>query len=683
MYQWGDVMDTNRMTNRLIHEKSPYLLQHAHNPVDWFPWGEEAFAKAKAENKPVFLSIGYSTCHWCHVMAHESFEDAEVAHVLNRDFVAIKVDKEERPDVDAVYMRVCQALTGSGGWPMTILMTPEQRPFYAGTYFPKEPRYHMPGLLDLLAAIAQQWQDNKEQLLQSSDRITAAMQEKAGEKVERLTRDTIFAAESQFSQSFDRVFGGFGSQPKFPTPHNIMFLLRYHVLENDAHALEMVEKTLQQMYRGGIFDHVGFGFSRYSTDEKWLIPHFEKMLYDNALLTIAYLETYQITGNDFYKMVATKIIHYIFREMQDSTGGFYSAQDADSDGEEGKYYAFTPDEMIALLGESDGNAFNDYFNITAKGNFEGKSIPNLIGNENFEVPDKRVEQLAEKVYAYRLTRTVLHKDDKILTSWNALMIVALCKAYQILGGSEYLCAAKKGMHFILTSLTDGQGGLRVRYRDGEASGTGNLDDYAFTIWALLSLYDAVFDADYLQQALAFQQKMQNNFWDEQNGGFYLVDSNAEQLISRPKETYDGAIPSGNSVAAYCMMKLSKLTGDLQLQEAAYTQLQLMSGAAEQYPSGYSFALCALMLSLYPAREIVCVTKNEADLIQLKALINKRFLPNTVVLVKDQKNAEHVQRLAPFTKEYGFQDDKSTYYVCENNACSPPINDLSELEKGLS
>jgi uncharacterized protein YyaL (SSP411 family) len=676
------MLNGDSIPNQLINEKSPYLLQHAHNPVNWFPWGKEAFDKAKAEDKPVFLSIGYSTCHWCHVMAHESFEDAEVAQLLNRDFIAIKVDKEERPDVDAVYMRVCQALTGSGGWPLTILMTPEQRPFYAGTYFPKRSRYHMPGLLDLLAAITEQWQNNKAELLRSGDRITAAMQEQSGEKAEKLTKDIVDTALAQFSQSFDSRFGGFGSQPKFPTPHNLLFLLQYHRVENDTHALEMVEKTLGQMYRGGIFDHIGFGFSRYSTDAKWLIPHFEKMLYDNALLSIAYLEAYEITGSDFYKMVAVKIIHYVFREMVDGTGGFHCAQDADSDGEEGKYYALTPVEIVALLGKVDGNSFNAYFNITDKGNFEGKSIPNLIENEDYAAVNQRMEQLAERVYAYRLTRTTLHKDDKILTSWNALMIVALCKAHRILGDGAYLVAAEKAMRFILTVLTDGQGGLRVRYRDGEASGAGNLDDYSFVILALLNLYDSTFHADYLRQALALHQKMMTHFWDEENGGFYLIAGNAEQLISRPKESYDGAIPSGNSVAAYCLMKLSKLTGDSKLGETAYKQLQFMAGAAEQYPAGYSFALLALMLELYPARELVCVVKDEADLTRLKEVLYKHYLPNTAVLVKDTQNAEQIESAAPFTKEYNLKDDRSTYYVCENNACSPPIHDLAELEKRL-
>jgi uncharacterized protein len=676
--------DKNRTPNQLINEKSPYLLQHAHNPVDWYPWGEEAFQKAKNEDKPVFLSIGYSTCHWCHVMAHESFEDAEVAEALNQNFVAIKVDKEERPDVDAVYMAVCQTLTGSGGWPLTILMTAEQKPFYAGTYLPKHSRYSMPGLLDLLAAAAEQWRGSREQLLKSGEKIMKAIQSQPGEKGNtELTKESIFAAQSLFAQSFDGKYGGFGTSPKFPTPHNLLFLLRYHQLEEDNRALVMVEKTLRQMNQGGIFDHIGFGFSRYSTDEKWLIPHFEKMLYDNALLAVAYLETYQVTGTDFYKTVAASILSYVQREMTDGGGGFYCAQDADSDGAEGKYYVFTPDELISLLGKEDGAYFNSYFHITEKGNFEGKNIPNRIGSPDSDRPDERIQAMLPKVYAYRLTRTALHKDDKILTSWNALMIVAFAKAYRILGEESCLTAARGAIGFLLKNLTDGQDGLRVRYRDGQTSGAGGLDDYAFTVWALLELYDATFDADYLEQAVRFNRKMIEDFWDEGNGGFYLTAKNAEHLIYRPKETYDGAVPSGNSVAGYCMMKLVKLTGNVGLEETANRQLEFLAAEAERYPAGYSFALMALMLALYPGREIIAVLKDSEDRERFKALLRKKFLPNTAVLVLDAKNINRLQKIAEFTKDYKLKGGRSTFYVCQNNACSPPMNDFAELEKSIS
>ena len=617
-------------------------------------------------------------------MAHESFEDEEVAAALNRDFIAVKVDKEERPDVDAVYMTVCQALTGSGGWPLTILMTPEQKPFFAGTYFPKYSRYSMTGLLDLLASAVNQWRDHRDQILLSGDKITRAVQVGSGNGGDAEPEKGIMAAAfSLFSQSFDGKYGGFGSSPKFPTPHNLMFLLRYFKQENDVRALAMVEKTLQQMYRGGIFDHVGFGFSRYSTDEKWLVPHFEKMLYDNALLTITYLEMYQITGTEFYKMVAIKILKYVQREMTGGDGAFYSAQDADSDGVEGKYYVLSPDELVHVLGEADGRCFNEHFHITPEGNFEGKNIPNLIANPKFDRTDERIETLISKVYGYRLTRTKLHKDDKILTAWNALMIVALAKAYQILGNGNYLDAAKKAMRFLLENLSDGQGNLHVRCRDGEISGTGNLDDYAFTVWALLELYHTDYNADYLEQALEFGQKLLSDFWDEENGGFYLTAKTAEHLIYRPKETYDGAIPSGNSVAGYCLTRLAAFTGTQQLEEAALHQLRFLSGAAQSYPAGYSFSLMAQMFAVYPGKELVAVMKDDADLLGLQQMLQKKFLPNLTVLVITPQNEAKIHQLAQFTKNYGLKNGKSTYYVCENRACSAPFNELAALEKSLS
>nr|WP_319488831.1 thioredoxin domain-containing protein [uncultured Caproiciproducens sp.] len=676
-------MNKNRIPNQLVGEKSPYLLQHAYNPVNWYPWGKEAFAKAKSEDKPIFLSIGYSTCHWCHVMERESFEDDEVADELNRHFIAVKVDKEERPDVDAVYMTVCQALTGTGGWPLTVLMTPDQHPFYAGTYFPKNSRYSMPGLMDLLASAAQQWEKNRNELFKSGERIAQALKGQTAKKAVTLTKDSIFSGRAWFEQNFDRHYGGFGASPKFPSPHNLLFLLRYSILEHDAFALEMVEKTLRQMYRGGIFDHVGFGFSRYSTDEKWLVPHFEKMLYDNAMLLIAYLEAFQITETGLYRTVAVKMMDYILREMTDKNGGFYCAQDADSDGEEGKYYVFTPDEITTLLGEADGQAVIDYFGMTHQGNFEGANILNLITNKDYELLDERMERLLPKVYEYRLTRTKLHKDDKILTSWNALMITAFADAYRILEDSRYLATAEKAMRFIKNNLTDGKGGLFVRYRDEEAAGTGGLDDYAFTVWALLNLYDATCNADYLQRASELNQIMLNRFYDGENGGFYLSASDAESLIYRPKETYDGAIPSGNSVAAFCLSKLAALTGNPALQETADWQLKFMAGVAQEYQAGHSFALIAMMNALYPTREIVCVVKDDADFERVRSLFHKKFMPNTTVLVKSAENAGQIEKIAEFTKEYQLKDGRSAYYICENNACSPPIFDLEELDEKLS
>ncbi len=675
-------MNINRTANKLIHEKSPYLLQHAHNPVNWFPWGEEAFRKAKEENKLVFLSIGYSTCHWCHVMAHESFEDEEVANALNRSYVAIKVDKEERPDIDSVYMGVCQMLTGQGGWPLTVILTPDKKPVFAGTYFPKHSRYRMPGILDILSAVADQWQNNPSELLVSADEITALLQQEEKSSEKGLSKDILHETFQTFSQTFDEQYGGFGSSPKFPTPHHLLFLLRYAYFEKNDRALEMAEKTLRQMYRGGIFDHIGFGFSRYSTDEKWLVPHFEKMLYDNALLTIAYLEAFQITHEELYKTVAVKTMDYVLRELTDENGGFYCAQDADSEGVEGKYYVFTPDEIRSCLGETDGNYFNEYFGITERGNFEGKSIPNLLDHPQFDIPDEKIEELSKQIFSYRTERTSLHKDDKILTSWNALMIAAFSKAYRILGDDRYLQAAERAVDFLESKLTAEDGHLFVRYRDGESSGNGHVDDYAFTVWALLELNQATFNCDYLTKALRLHTILMDDFFDDQNGGFYLYGKNSESLIARPKELYDGAIPSGNSVAAYAMLQLAKLTGNPGLEESAEKQLHCLASNVQDYPAGYSFAMMTFMLALYPSREVVCVAENPSDLKAMQGVFQKCFVPNTSVLVKDGQNKQKLGEIAEFTKDYSSKEEQTTYYICENNACSPPFHGISELEKRI-
>lgn len=598
--------ENHRKTNRLTHEKSPYLLQHAYNPVDWYPWGEEAFNKAKTEDKPVFLSIGYSTCHWCHVMAHESFEDQEVADALNRDFVSIKVDKEERPDIDSVYMSVCQGLTGSGGWPLTIIMSPDQKPFFAGTYYPKTKRYQVPGLLDILSAVTKEWNGNRAALLKTGDKIVSALADQqkkssitGGNGLESLSRELIHQTKEMLYQNYDSKFGGFGRSPKFPTPHNLMFLMRYYQFEKDERALEIAEKTLQQMYRGGIFDHIGYGFSRYSTDNKWLVPHFEKMLYDNALLAIAYLEAYELTGKELYQSVAIKTLSYVKREMTDVQGGFYSAQDADSEGEEGKYYVFSMEEIFSTLGERDGELFGEFYDITESGNFEGKNIPNLLKTQEYETVPYSIRALIPAIYDYRLKRARLHKDDKLLTSWNALMIVAYAKAYKALADEKYLQVAERAATFLQESLTKEDDRLFVSCREGVSSGVGNLDDYAFYIWALLELYEATMDISYLDRARKMGELMQDGFWDQDGTGYFLTDKTAEKLIYRPKETYDGAIPSGNSVAGYVLIKLKKLTGMKEYQERGAHQLKFLSESAKAYPAGSCFAMMALMMELYP------------------------------------------------------------------------------------
>jgi uncharacterized protein YyaL (SSP411 family) len=615
-------------------------------------------------------------------MAHECFEDEEVAQFLNRNFISIKVDREERPDIDSVYMKVCQAFTGQGGWPLTIVMTPQQKPFFAGTYFPKKSRYNLPGVLDILKVLINKWNKDRQAVLDAGDEIIEILNKPQMTEVHsELNFDIINNAFSFFKQSFDMKYGGFGNTPKFPMPHNLMFLLRYFHIKHENAALDMAEHTLQQMYKGGIFDHIGGGFSRYSTDEKWLVPHFEKMLYDNALLTMAYAEAYQITRKDIYKQTAVKNMDYILREMTDSEGGFYSAQDADSEGTEGKYYVFKPDEIIDLLGKEDGEYFNKHFDITKKGNFEGMSIPNLIDNKNLEQNDK-LGSLIDKVYAYRLSRTVLHKDDKILTSWNGLMIAAFAKAYRAFGDEKYYNAAKKTIDFIEAKLKDDSGRLYVRYRDGQRSNLGHLDDYTFYIWALLEMYDTAFETEYLEMAVSLNDKLLKGFFDEENGGCYLYSNEGEMLISRPKETYDGAVPSGNSVCAYNFVRLSKLTGRTDLADALYKQLQFINREAKQYPAGFTMYLMALIAQLQPSKELICVIKNSEAIENIKKLLNEKFSINISTLVKTEQNSEKLSSIAEFTKDYTIKNDMDTFYICQNYLCKQPFNNIEILKKEI-
>ncbi|MCI8795933.1 MAG: thioredoxin domain-containing protein [Dorea sp.] len=582
------------MSNRLKNEKSPYLIQHKDNPVDWYPWCEEAFRKAEAQNKPVFLSIGYSTCHWCHVMAHESFEDGEVAEILNQGYVSIKVDREERPDIDAVYMSVCQAVTGQGGWPLTIIMTPEQKPFFAGTYFPKEQYYGRPGLKDILKKVLALWRDRREDLIRDGEEITAAINrtsttQKDSPDNQLSEKELLQKAYHIFREQFDPVWGGFGGAPKFPSPHNLLFLMRYAGEEGENDALRMAEKTLDAMMNGGIHDHIGGGFSRYSTDEKWLVPHFEKMLYDNALLILAYLEAYRITGKDKYEDMVRHTADYILRELTDSQGGFYCGQDADSEGVEGKYYVFTPEEVTAVLGEAEGREFCSRYGITKTGNFEGKSIPNRIG-KHWESGG----QAEKKLYEYRLKRTSLHKDDKILLSWNAWTILALARAGAVLREERYLKAARKAQEFIEGHMTDAQGRLCLRYRDGEAAYRGLLKDYAVYALALLELYQIDLRKVYLTEAIRRAGQMRQFFEDGEEGGYYIYASDAAPLIARPKEMHDGAIPSGNSAAVMALGKLAALTGEKSWREAYGRQVRYCAREIQEYPAGCSFALIAMI-----------------------------------------------------------------------------------------
>ncbi len=586
-------------------------------------------------------------------MAHESFEDLEVAELLNKNFISIKVDKEERPDIDSLYMAFCQAFTGSGGWPTSIFMTWEQKPFYAGTYFPKHSKHGMFGFSELLSTIHKNWVENNAELIHSANEIMDYLNKTDSQKGE-IDDSLLSSAALLFKQTFDKEFGGFGLAPKFPTPHNLMFLMDYYEESNDKSILSMVETTLTQMYRGGIFDHIGYGFSRYSTDRYFLVPHFEKMLYDNALLMMSYSKLYFITKKQLYLNIAQKIAHYILREMTHEDGGFYCAQDADSDGVEGKYYVFDYDEVLTVLGREQGIRFNYNYGITEQGNFEGKNIPNLLANETI---NGEMNAYLPLLYDYRKLRNQLHLDDKILTSWNALMIAAFSLLYRVSNEESYLQAAKLANSFIQQHLSDGNS-LFVSYREGTHSGKGFLDDYAFYIFALIQLYEATNDTKYLDKAIQYCNKVIYDFYDEKDGGFFLYGKENESLIIKRKETYDGAIPSGNSVMTYNLVKLSYVFKDRKLTNLAQQQLTFMASFAMEYPTGYSFYLIALQLYLSPPESIIIVLKNKEDLKKTKNLI--------------PLNA-NVSILENPTTEYKLLNDKTTYYICKNHTCLPPTN----------
>lgn len=591
-------------------------------------------------------------------MAHESFENQQVAHLLNQHFVAVKVDKEERPDVDSVYMAACMTFTGSGGWPLSIFMTPDQKPFYAGTYFPPKASRDMPGFTDVLTAIAEEWRHHRKELLSTAETVTQHLnQESQGIPPEE--EQLIAHAVELFRDNFDTKHGGFGPAPKFPAPHNLMFLLEYSRLYGEKDALAMAEKTLLQLYKGGIFDHIGYGFSRYSTDRYFLVPHFEKMLYDNALLIMAYCKAYEITKKDPYKKIVQQTTGYVFRELAAPSGGFYSAQDADSEGIEGKYYVFDYEEVIAVLGLERGTAFNAHYNITRKGNFVGKSIPNLLHKDKI---DSLFLEECRQLYQYRKKRTVLHLDDKILTGQNCLMIGALCMAYQQFGHAEYLQQAQKSMRFIQSNLKKGEL-LLVSFREKAGETKGFLEDYAFYIFSLLELYRVTLHQDYLSEALRFTEKAVEAFYDHHQGGFFIYGKHNEALIARPKETYDGAIPSGNAMMAYNLIHLWRITKDEKMETQAKDQLQFLASQAADYPAGHSFFLYSLLQYMHPRDHIVCVFHDGND----KDAITKELRKQYDILVLD----------AP-TKEYPLHNGKTTYYVCANYHCHPPVNDLMEL-----
>lgn len=681
--------------NHLINEKSPYLLQHANNPVNWFPWCDEAFEKAQTENKPIFLSIGYSTCHWCHVMEHESFEDIEVATEMNKTFISIKVDREERPDIDSIYMTVCQMLTGSGGWPLTIIMTPDKKPFFAGTYFPKETRFGRIGMLELSKKIAENWISERSKIDFSAEQITEAVKNQNNSVGKlQITEEAMANAFEQFKSRFDSKFGGFGSSPKFPSPHNLTFLLRYWKHTGNLDALNMVEKTLSSMRLGGIFDHVGFGFHRYSTDREWFLPHFEKMLYDQALLINAYTETFQATQNEKYLTVANEIIEYVLRDMTSPEGGFFSAEDADSEGVEGKFYVWSVDEIRNILDEKDAQLFITTFNLEQDGNFSeestktktGENIPFLkydlettskrIVLEQAEL-GKRLENIRKRLFLERKKRIHPYKDDKILTDWNGLMIAAISKTARITQSTKLIDACVKSMQFILTNLRDKDGRLLHRYRDGESSIKATLDDYAFVIWGLLELYETTFQTNYLKTAIEFQNIQNKYFWDEVNFGYFLTANDAEKLLTRSKEVYDGAIPSGNSVSFNNLLKLSRLTANSTFENFASKMSASFSEIVNKAPSGTTMMLQAVNFAIGNPSEVLIIAESENQLTEeLLKTLNSAFIPNKVVVLKTKANESELSQIASFTQNYNILEGNPLIYVCKNYNCNLPTNEIN-------
>ncbi|MBB6448400.1 hypothetical protein HNR44_000349 [Geomicrobium halophilum] len=675
------------MPNRLIDEKSPYLLEHAHNPVDWYPWGEEAFDRAKKENKPVFLSIGYSSCHWCHVMANESFEDEEVAALLNQDYISIKVDREERPDIDSIYMDACQAMNGHGGWPLTAFLTPDQAPFYVGTYFPKKSRYQIPGMLDALPQIAEQFHNNQDKIADVASRVQQALSQGFSEDQEEIGKHTLEQGFAQLEEQFDEVDGGLKGEPKFPMPQQILYLLRYASWAGNSGALEMATKTLRQMRKGGIYDHVGGGFARYSVDERWLVPHFEKMLYDNSLLALAYTEAYQLTGDSLYKRTTEEILNYLMRGMRDESGGFHSAEDADSEGVEGKFYVWTKSEVEEVLGR-EAALFCEAYNISEAGNFEGKSIPNQLEVDQEKVAakhslsqemlEKRLQECRAQLFAARERRMHPHKDDKILMSWNGYAIAAFAKAGAALQMPAYTAAAEKAFHFLESNLiVDGR--LMVRYRDGEVKEKGFIDDYANFLWASLELYHATYEASYLEKARRIAQDLKRLFETDQ-GGFYFTGTDAETLLTRPSSWSDGASPSGNSVASIQLLRLAEIVADQSLFDDVHNLLRTASWRLEHYPIGHLHLLQALLMQEWRGKTLVIVKGNDHTLDEDDVVKHVRttFIPHIQPLVVKESD----EYIPTFAKDFTSLDGKTTYYLCENFACQRPTTDAEQVINSL-
>ena len=703
----------NLKANRLINESSPYLLQHAYNPVDWYAWEEEALQKAKREDKPIFLSIGYSACHWCHVMAHESFENEEIASLMNEKFISIKVDREERPDLDDIYQRVCQLATGNGGWPLSVFLTPDQKPFYVGTYFPKENRYGMPGFGTILTQLSEAYMTKKHEIqsataefmhaLSNSAQDIQLLQEEQQGTVSNAGSSTLEEAAIGLLHMADTVYGGFGQAPKFPNVSNLLFLLRYYDISGINRFKDFVMFTADKMICGGIHDQLGGGFHRYSTDQRWLIPHFEKMLYDNALLTQLYAELYQISRNKSYLDTAEKILDYIRREMTSPEGGFYSAQDADSEGAEGKFYTWSKQEIINFLGDEKKyvDIFCEYYGVTEGGNFEGRNILHIrrsideIARKYGQSPDEIkhiLQHISKRLFTIREERTKPGRDDKILTSWNSLMISAFTKVYRITNNDTYLRHAVKAIEFIENRIAIPDGRLRRTFKDGTSKLNAYLDDYAFYVNALLDVFEVDTTSRYLEKAIMYADSMIQHFWDDKQGNFFLTSDDHEHLIVRTKSLYDLAIPSGNSMAASCLIRLYHITQSSDYLQKAEQIMKTGLKAAAENPFGFGQLLNAIYLYISKPIEITIIrkeNKEQSGSKQMSSWLGKQFIPNSITaLVKDQAQLNELSKYPFFNgkKEEDIiqkENINSEYaFVCRNFSCSLPIHSLQQLQKYL-
>jgi len=689
-----------RKPNHLINEVSPYLLQHAYNPVDWYPWGKEAFEKAIKEGKPIFLSIGYSTCHWCHVMEKESFEDSTIARLMNETFVSIKVDREERPEIDNIYMKVAQALTGSGGWPLTILLTPDKKPFFAATYIPRNSRYGRIGLIDLIKKVKELWLNKREDIVSSANQVASYLKNKesvtAGVKLSPSVFKETFDV---FTQSYDGYNGGFGIAPKFPQPRNLLFLLRYWSRTKNPKALAMVENTLHKLRLGGIFDQLGFGFHRYSTDKLWRLPHFEKMLYTQSELALVYAEAFQATRKDFYKKTTGEIFDYVFREMTSPEGAFYSAEDADSEGEEGKFYVWSFEDLRKALNTEEFEILKTAMEIKKEGNFLEEATGSRIGKNilyfksdfntaagqlhfSKKIFLQKFELIREKLFKLRERRIHPFKDDKILTNWNALMIASLARSARIFNNPEYLNAAEKAYNFIRENLLKGNK-LLHRFRNGVANISANAEDYSFLIYALLELYESSFNIKYLNDAIWLNNYFIKHFLDEQKGGFFFASDNAEKLPANSKEFFDGSTPSSNSIAYFNLVRLAKLTANKKFENMAFKLSKLFSGLIEKNPTAYSQFLIGFDFEVNPSSEVVIVgNKNDALTLEMIKNLREHYFPQKVVLLLTEENREVLIKLSPFLNAYGQINNKTTAYVCRNFVCNLPVNNSAEMIEQL-